>query len=45
MSGMTDLPDPASESLAGADAMTRLAERYVRSYQDRDLAAMLAVVR
>ena len=41
---MTDLPDRASESLAGADAMSRVAERYVRAYQDRDLAAMLAVL-
>ena len=41
---MIDLPGRASESLADAEAMIRVAERYVRAYQDRDLAAMLAVM-
>jgi ketosteroid isomerase-like protein len=41
---MTDLPDRASESSPDADAMISVAQRYVRAYQDRDLAAMLAVL-
>jgi ketosteroid isomerase-like protein len=41
---VTDLPDRASKSLADADAIIRVAERYVRAYQERDLAAMLAVM-
>jgi ketosteroid isomerase-like protein len=44
MSSMTDLPDRASESSADADAIIRVAERYVGAYQDRDLPAMLAVM-
>jgi ketosteroid isomerase-like protein len=44
MWGMADLPDRASGSLADADAMIRVAERYVGAYQDRDLSAMLAVM-
>jgi hypothetical protein len=41
---MADLPDRAIEAWADGDAMIRVAERYVRAYQDRDLTAMLAVM-
>jgi ketosteroid isomerase-like protein len=41
MGGLQDRP---SGSSAHAEALIRVAERYVGAYQDRDLAAMLAVM-
>lgn len=44
MSHVGSLSDPPSDHLPNAEALIRVAERYVGAYQDRDLGAMLAVM-